>query len=67
MALDRLRAGDIGIALLLALAKLEPREREMWIDQYVLGRSPRDRVSVASANRKLRDHFGTIDNLRRVA
>jgi len=67
VALDRLRAGDIGIALLTALAKLEPREREMWIDQYVLGRSPRDRLAVAEANRKLRDHFGTVERLREAA
>lgn len=67
MALDRLRPGDIGVALLAALALLEPREREMWIDQYVLGRSPRDRLAVASANRKLRDHFQTPENLREAA
>lgn len=65
---ERILPADIGVELLVALAGLTLVEREAWINAYVLGQPQQTpgawSTTVASANRKLRDHFGTAENLR---
>lgn len=65
---ERILPADIGVGLLVALAGLTLVEREAWINAYVLGQPQQTRgawsTTVAAANRKLRDHFGTPEALR---
>lgn len=71
MRRDLILPEDIGVELLVALAGLTPPEREAWINAYVLGQTQQTRgawsTTVAAANRKLRDHFGSSDGLRAAA